>query len=282
VTIEASDGPLEVRVAEAGEGPPLLLLHGWPQHHEIWRGVALPLAGDFRLLMPDLRGFGATAVPAGGFNPAQFAEDAVALLDALGIERAGVIGHDWGGFAAYLIGLRHPDRVSGLVVCNAPHPWAEPGPRAFVELWRIWYALLIASPIGARVVRSRRFVPWFLRLGGRRRVFDDDTADRYAAPLREPERARASQLLYRHYLKSAWQVVVRRERGAQRLSVPTRAVFGAEDVYIAVANTLGGEEHADDWTLRLLEGCGHWTPEERPDAVAEAARELFVSPAADR
>jgi pimeloyl-ACP methyl ester carboxylesterase len=279
VTIEASDGPLAVHLAETGDGPPLLLLHGWPQHHEIWRGVAARLADDFRLVMPDLRGFGASSVPAGGYNPAQFAEDAVALLDALGIERAGVIGHDWGGFTAYLIGLRHADRVSGLVVCNAPHPWADRSLRSLLDLWRTWYVLLIASPAGARVVRSRRFVPWFIRLAGRRHVFDDDTAVRYAAPLREPGRARASQLLYRHYIAAAWAVLVRREHSGRRLTVPTRAVFGADDFYIPVANTLGGEEHADDWSLRLLEGCGHWTPEERPDAVAEGAGELFSRPA---
>jgi pimeloyl-ACP methyl ester carboxylesterase len=281
VTIPAADGPLEVHLAEAGNGPPLLLLHGWPQHHEVWRDVAPLLADEFRLLMPDLRGFGASGVPAGGYDPQRFADDAVALLDALGIERAGVIGHDWGGFSAYLLGLRHPERATGLVVCNAPHPWADPSPRALLELWRLWYVLLMASPAGPRVLRSRRFVPWFIRLGGRRHVFGDETAARYARPLSEPARARASQLLYRYYLKAAWEVLARREHSGRRLTVPTRVVFGADDFYIAVAKTLGGGEHADDWSLRLLEGCGHWTPEERPDAVAEAARELF-SRAADR
>lgn len=281
IVIEAVDGPLDVHLAEAGSGPPLLLLHGWPQHADVWRKVVPLLAPDFRLLMPDLRGFGSTATPAGGYDPVRFAEDAVALLDALGIERAGVIGHDWGGFAAYLIGLRHPGRVTGLVVCNAPHPWAAPEPRGLLELWRLWYVLLVASPVGARAVASRRFIPWFLRLGGRGHVFDDAQAERYATPLREPARARASQRLYRHYVRAVKDVFVRGEHRGRRLTVPARAVFGAEDFYIAVANTLGGERHADDWSLRLLEGVGHWTPEERPDAVAEAARELF-SPAAGR
>jgi pimeloyl-ACP methyl ester carboxylesterase len=281
VVIEAADGPLELHLAEAGSGPPLLLIHGWPQHAEVWRHVIPLLAADFRLLMPDLRGFGSSAVPAGGFDPARFAADAIALLDALEIERAGVIGHDWGGFAAYLVGLRHPERVTGLVVCNAPHPWAKPEPRGLLELWRLWYVLLVASPIGARVVASRGFIPWFLRLGGRRHVFDDEQAERYAAPLREPARARASQRLYRHYLRAVYEIYIRRSLSGRRLTVPARAVFGAEDFYIAVANTLHGEEHADDWSLRLLEGVGHWTPEERPGAVAEAARELF-SPAGER
>jgi pimeloyl-ACP methyl ester carboxylesterase len=191
-----------------------------------------------------------------------------------------VIGHDWGGFTAYLLGLRHPDRVAGLVVCNAPHPWAEPSARALLELWRLWYVLLVASPIGARVVASRGFVPWFLRLGGRAHVFDDADAERYAAPLREPARARASQKLYRHYLKAVEEVFIRRVHRGRRLAVPARVVFGAEDFYIARANTLHGERHADDWSLRLLDGVGHWTPEERPDLVAEAAREVFSRPAA--
>jgi pimeloyl-ACP methyl ester carboxylesterase len=279
-TIAASDGPLRVHLAETGDGPPLLLLHGWPQHHEIWQDVASRLEG-FRLLMPDLRGFGATEVPAGGYDPWQFAEDAIALLDALGIQQAGVIGHDWGGFTAYLLGLRYPDRVTGIVVCNAPHPWARLSPRSALELWRLWYVLLIASPFGARVVRSRGFVPWFMRLGGRRHVFDDATAERYAAPLREPPRARMSQHLYRYYLKAAWTVFVMGEHSGRRLTVPARAVFGKADFYVTWLNTLGGESHADDWSLRLLDGCGHWTPQERPDAVAEAAKELF-SPAGAR
>jgi pimeloyl-ACP methyl ester carboxylesterase len=278
IAIEASDGTLHVHLTEAGSGPPLLLLHGWPQHAAVWRRVVPLLAGDFRLLMPDLRGFGASGIPTGGYNPAQFAADAVALLDALEIGRAGVIGHDWGGFAAYLLGLRHPDRVTGLVVCNAPHPWAEPTPRALLELWRLWYVLVVASPAGRWIVGFRSFIPWFLRLGGRAHAFDDAEAERYAAPLREPGRARASQLLYRHYLKAAQEVYVRRAHSGRRLTVPTRAVFGAEDFYIAVSNTLGGEQHADDWRLELLADCGHWTPEERPEAVAAAARELF-SPA---
>jgi pimeloyl-ACP methyl ester carboxylesterase len=276
--VDTSDGTLHVHLAEAGSGPPLLLLHGWPQHAEVWRRVVPLLADDFRLLMPDLRGFGSSGIPRGGYNPAQFAEDAIALLDALEIEKAGVIGHDWGGFATYLLGLRHPERATGLVVCNAPHPWGKVAP---LELWRLWYVLLVASPAGPRVVASRWFVPWFVRLGGRADVFDDAEAERYAVPLREPRRARASQRLYQHYLRAAWQVLVRREHHGRRLTVPARAVFGAEDFYVATANTLGGEQHADDWSLRLLEGCGHWTPQERPQVVAEAARELF-SPAAGR
>jgi pimeloyl-ACP methyl ester carboxylesterase len=282
VTIAAQDGPLDVHVTETGRGFPLLLLHGWPQHAWTWRKVAPLLEGDFRLLMPDLRGFGQSGTPGRGYDPSTFAEDAVALLDALELDEAGVVGHDWGGFAAYLLGLRHPGRVRGLVVCNAPHPWAPLDARAVFELWRTWYVTVIASPPGARVVASERFVPWFLRLGGRRHVFDDADAERYAAPLREDARARASQALYRNYLRAARDIFFRKPYAGQRLTVPTRAVFGREDFFIPVAGTLGAEPHADDWSVQLLDGCGHWTPEERPEVVAETARALFSRPAGRR
>jgi pimeloyl-ACP methyl ester carboxylesterase len=279
VPVAAQDGPLDVHLTEAGSGPPLLLLHGWPQHAWAWRKLIPLLAGDFRLLMPDLRGFGRSATPAGGYDPSTFAEDAVALLDALGLDEVGVVGHDWGGFTAYLLGLRHPNRVRALVVCNAPHPWPPLNARAALELWRAWYVTVVASPAGARVVASERFIPWFLRLGGRAHVFGDADAERYAAPLREAARARASQQLYRSYLRAVRDVYVRKPYQRRRLTVPTRAVFGREDFYIPVASTLRAEPHADDWSVRLLDGCGHWTPEERPDVVAETARALFSRPA---
>ena len=114
VTIATADaGPLDLHVLEAGDAgaPPVLLLHGWPQHAWCWRHVIPLLAGDYRLIAPDLRGFGWSDCPAGGYDPVTFAADAVALLDALEIERADVIGHDWGGSAAFALALTAPERV---------------------------------------------------------------------------------------------------------------------------------------------------------------------------
>ena len=100
------------------------VLHGWPQHWWCWRRVVKQLR-DYRLLIPDLRGFGWSEAPGSGYSPTGFADDAVALLDALDIARAHVIGHDWGGFAGFLLGLHHSERVDRLVLCNSPGPWAR-------------------------------------------------------------------------------------------------------------------------------------------------------------
>src|SRR5215213_8511844 len=92
---------VRIHYAEAGDGPPLLLLHGWPQHHYMWRRVIEELRSNFRVIAPDLRGFGWSEAPGEGYDGDTFARDQIALLDALGIEKASFIGHDWGGWTTF-------------------------------------------------------------------------------------------------------------------------------------------------------------------------------------
>jgi pimeloyl-ACP methyl ester carboxylesterase len=275
VEIETADaGPLRVHFAEAGEGPPLLLLHGWPQHFWCWRRVVPQLAGDFRLICPDLRGFGWTDAPGRGYDHETFASDAVALLDALELERAGVIGHDWGGFTGFLIALRHPDRVQALLALSTPIPWLRPSPRLLAATWRTWYAWALAA-IGREAVRRRPgAVRLMLRRGAPDMAIDESEAEVYAERLREPARAEATQLLYRGYLSSVLALRERRWEGL-RLTVPARLVVGRGDQAVPEVVVTGFEPHADDMTLELVDGCGHFLPEERPNLVAQRTAELL-------
>jgi pimeloyl-ACP methyl ester carboxylesterase len=267
---------VRLHVAEAGTGPPVLLLHGWPQHWWCWRRVIERLHSHYRLLVPDLRGFGWSEAPGTGYSAAGCAGDAVGLLDALGLTRAHVVGHDWGGFAAILLGLRHPERVDRLLLSNTPGPWARPSPSIVAGLRRAWYAGLVATPVlGERVVRHPRFVPWFLRLGGQAALFADKDAALYAEQFRDPARAAAASRLYRYYLQTARVVLLRRAYAGQRLSAPTRLLFGADDFYIPLALLQDIEAHGDDLTLEVVRGCSHWMPEERPDLIADRALALF-------
>src|SRR4051812_13601452 len=105
---------VRLHVAEAGpaDAAPVLCLHGWPQHWLIWRRVVPLLDGEYRLICPDHRGFGWSDWPRDrDFRKQRLADDAVALLDALGIERAHVLGHDWGGWTGLLLGTGSPERV---------------------------------------------------------------------------------------------------------------------------------------------------------------------------
>src|SRR5215210_8119198 len=120
---------VRVHLAEAGPGdaPPILCLHGWPQHWFIWRRVIPLLSDQYRLLCPDLRGFGWSGWPADGdFRKDRLAEDAVALLDRLEIDRAHVIGHDWGAWVGMLLAVNASDRLRALLALGIVHPWQAP------------------------------------------------------------------------------------------------------------------------------------------------------------
>jgi pimeloyl-ACP methyl ester carboxylesterase len=274
--VPSGGGRVRLHVAEAGSGTPVLLLHGWPQHWWCWRHVIEGLRGHYRLLVPDLRGFGWSEAPGRDYSPAVFARDAVALLDALGLARAHVVGHDWGGFAGFLLGLQHPERVDRLLLCNTPGPWAPLTPGVVVGLRRAWYAALVATPtLGERVVARPGFIPWFLRLGGPAGLFPDADAMLYADQFRDRARAAATSRLYRSYLRLAQAILLRRAFEGQRLEAPTRLLFGADDCYIPVAVLQEVEAHGDDLTLEVVRGCSHWMPEQQPALITDRARALF-------
>src|SRR5436190_2469838 len=265
---------LRVHVAEAGprDAPPVLLLHGWPQHWYMWRGVMAGLRDEYRLLAPDLRGFGWTEAPGHGYDAETFAADQVALLDALGLERAHVVGHDWGGWTAMLMGIRHSDRVERMVVCNAPHPWSRLSPRVVAELWRSWYTWLIATPVlGRRILQSEWIGRQYMRMNAAL-PFDAEEVEIYARSFREPARAQAAVELYRYYQR----VVLDTVRGAwrsHRLSRPTLLLFGERDTSLSTRLLPGYESHADDMRVELIPDSGHFIVDEKPDLVIARTRD---------
>ena len=266
-----ADG-LRVHVAEAGDGPPVLLLHGWPQHWYMWRGVIERLAPHFRLIAPDLRGFGWTEAPGYGYDGDTFAADQVALLDALEIESASVIGHDWGGWTAFLLGLDHSERIERMVVCNDPHPWSRLSPSSALEGWRTWYALLNATPgLGPLVHQRTGYLASIMRNDNAGSPIASEALDTYLARHRDPARAQAASALYRYY----WRAFAKGLRGAWRskhLSVPTLLLFGARDRMIPYQLVESGfEPYADDMRVELIPDSGHFLVDEKPDLVARRA-----------
>ncbi len=276
IDVRSNGRRIQLHLAETGSGAPVLLLHGWPQHWWCWRRVIEKLRGHYRLLVPDLRGFGWSEAPGDGYSATTFARDTVGLLDALDLDRAHLVGHDWGGFTGFLLGLQYPSRVDRLLLCNTPGPWVRLNPRVTMGLSRAWYAALLATPIlGERVVARPGFVPWFMRLGGQAALFPQVDATLYASQFRDPARAAAATRLYQYYLQMAPAILLRRAFAGQRLRTPTRLLFGADDFYIPVAAVEEVEAHGDDLTLEVVRGCSHWMPEGRPDLIAERAMALF-------
>jgi pimeloyl-ACP methyl ester carboxylesterase len=269
---------VRVHVAEAGpeDGPPVLCLHGWPQHWLIWRGLFGPLGDRHRLICPDLRGHGWSGWPEDGdFRKARLVDDAVALLDVLGIERADVIGHDWGGWTALLLAIGSSERVRSLLALSVLHPW-QPRGLAARNAWRFAYQVPLATPwLGERLVRSEGFIRRVMRSGwGDKTTWDEDAGRSYEAALRGPVGARTSHLMYRRFLQSEMGPSVGGRFAGARLAMPARLMIGEHDP-LGAALAAGFERRGDDAAWEVVPGVGHFLPEERPAVVVERALELL-------
>jgi pimeloyl-ACP methyl ester carboxylesterase len=265
-------GGLRMHVAEAGEGEPIVLLHGWPQHWYLWRDVIPQLAPHARLVCPDLRGFGWTDAPRSGYDRETMSRDIVALLDALGLERVRLVGHDWGGWIGFLLCLHHPARIARFVALNIVPPWPSWNPRDLLELWRGAYQVPLAVPqLGRRAVE----------LGGARLAlragsdsFTDQELDAFADRL-TGDRARASELLYRTFLlREALPVAAGRYAGTP-LRVPTQLIVGERDLAVPTHVVRNRAARAQALELELVPDAGHFIVDEKPDLVADRILRFF-------
>jgi pimeloyl-ACP methyl ester carboxylesterase len=277
---EVDAGGLRMHVVEAGpaDGDPVLVLHGWPQHWYQWRHQIPALAGaGYRVIVPDLRGFGQSEAPPTGYDKENMATDVLNLMDSMGLERVKLLAHDWGGWIAFILCTRAPERFEKYLALNIPHLWAKTNPRTLLNIWRFWYMVVIASPMGAWLIRNRpQFVGRVIRGPGSNPAWSDDDIAAFTAPLQEPARARASQQLYRTFLLKEFGPVAAGRYHETRLTVPTKLLFGTDDFAIPKSFfTRPTEEFADDFTIEFIPDTGHFIAEERPELVNDRAVEYF-------
>jgi len=270
---------LRFHVAEAGVGndDPVLCLHGWPQHWYEWRHLMPALADRHRVLAMDLRGFGASDAPADGYEKEGLADDVLAVLDALGLERVKLVGHDWGGWIGFLLALREPRRFERFLALNIVPPFLSLR-NAAAEAWRFWYQWLILAPVlGYRLHRGGRFVRRVLRGASTiKDAFGPLELAAFADNLAEPARARAAVQMYRTFNLREAPAIARGRYAGARLEVPTLMLFGADDAALRPRLLGGYQRHAPAMRVELVPGCGHFIADERPDLVAARARELFA------
>jgi pimeloyl-ACP methyl ester carboxylesterase len=272
-------GRLRMHVASAGSGPPVLLLHGWPQHWWAWRSVIPPLSGSYHVICPDLRGFGWTDAPATGYGTADLAEDIVALLAALDIGNTFVVGHDVGGRVGFELSLRAPSLVRRLVCVNAVHPFWSARSMKLSGALRMWWTPLVETPLLGRFVV--RHVPavarMVLRLGVDRDMLSPVEVHEFADAVREPARARASERLMGEFAYREIVPTLLGRRRSRRLTTPTLMLNGERDAHLPATSLGGWEPYADDLTQRIVPGGGHLLPEQYPELVADEARKFFTA-----
>jgi pimeloyl-ACP methyl ester carboxylesterase len=269
-----------LHVAEAGEGPPVLLLHGWPQHWWVWRKVIPALAESHRVICPDLRGFGWSEAPDGRYEMSEFVADVIALLDELGLDQVDLIGHDWGGYTGFLLCLDAPQRIRHYLALGVSHIWFEPPRPSPTMLQRTAYQFLLATPgVGTGILRHLPgFVKLVLRRGSHPSMrWSEEELDCYAESFRDSDHALASSHVYRSFLLRELTRLKKGQYRSQRSSVPTRLLAGEADPVVRGVILEGFEPYTDDMSVEIVPGCGHFIAEEKPELVIERARALFGS-----
>lgn len=262
--VKTPDG-VELAVREEGEGTPVVLLHGFPDSSRVWRRQipALAAAG-FRVLAPDLRGLGESDKPqeVEAYRMTTIAKDVVAILDHFGIERAHVVGHDFGANLAWVVAGLHPHRVDRLVAMSVGHPNTQREPTV-EQREKAWYMLWFQFEGLAEEVVPRD--DWRLL---REWTRGNGDVDRYIADLSRPGAMRAGLNWYRANVPPQRELARPREFPA--IAAPTLGLWSTGDDYLLEEPVERSGEHVTGgWRYERVEDASHWLQLDRPDRVNE-------------
>jgi pimeloyl-ACP methyl ester carboxylesterase len=276
-----------VVAGDAGE-PLVVLLHGFPEFWYAWRNQFEPLAAEFRVVAPDLRGYNLSDRPRGvdAYGLARLRDDVVGIVDAFDCESAHLVGHDWGGMIAQRVALRHPDVVDRLVVANAPYPgrWsaqASPG-----QALRGWYAALFQLPaLPERLIGARDDA--FLRRSLRSQAtvegaFTDAEVDRYRAAWDRPGALGAMLHYYRALRRDGLGEMAGGAGGSwrdgRRIRAPTMVLWGDRDPALGASVREFLVRQVEPGRIDRFPGASHWLHAEYPERVTEALLSFLSDP----
>jgi len=270
-------GDVRLHAVIGGDGPPLLLIHGWPGSWYYWRLVMPALARQFEVIAVDQRGIGLSGKPEEGYDAGTLANDLAGLMDALGHERFAVVGVDTGMLIGYALAADYSDRVVRLAVGEAPLPGITPPnplvlPDQLVDrLWHIPFNQL--KETNEKLVRGREgifFGAEFSASAGTNKLPGYAVKYYVDGLASSPEALHGSFQLYRAFGATAAQ---NQERKTRRLPMPVLAMGGAESSGAMVADTM--KLAADDVQTLVIPGIGHWLAEQAPDELVAALTEFL-------
>jgi pimeloyl-ACP methyl ester carboxylesterase len=275
-------GELRLHAVIGGDGPPLLLVHGWPQTWYAWRLVMPALARDFEVIAVDQRGVGLSDKPQDGYDTGTQANDMVALMQALGHQRFAMYGTDTGMPIAYAVAADHPDRLERLVVSEAVIAGVTPSPPLLVPgplNERLWHLAFNRLPkVNEQLVTGREEVFFGAEFDGSAGThkLPADVVKYYIDTLAsDPEALRGSFGQYRAFDASIAQ---NQQRKNTRLTLPVLAIGGEEALGQGVIDTMNLV--ADDVEGVILPGSGHWVAEQAPEQLV-ATVTPFLAPYRD-
>ena len=282
LTVQANGAAFHV--ARIGAGPPLLLLHGWPEFWLTWEPVMTRLAGGFTLIAPDLRGFGDSDKPDGpAYGPDQHADDMLVLLDVLGVEKAGIVGHDVGGAVMQPLARKAPARIAGLFFFDFVYPGIGPRMAAPDRLNHIWYQSfhqmeMAPALVGATRESCRTYIGHFLKDWSYRKDAFDGVLEAFTDNFLKQGNLAGG---FAHYRAAHAGRVKMMQGEAPKLApidVPTCVRWAEHDPLFPYVWTDRMGETFSRLDLAMFADVGHFPHREDPDRAASEIGAFFGKP----
>ena len=283
---------LNVRHGGTQGGEPILFLHGFPESHRTWRHQLDDLARDHRVVAPDQRGFAASDKPEGveNYETDKVVADVVALADALGIHAFTLAGHDWGGAAAWLAALTHPNRVKRLVIVNAPHPLIFARSLVEDEAQRAasQYIRAFRSPLMEAGIHAMGLETFFEKTFGSHTDLAKIPEEERRFYIEDWSRPGALTAMLNWYRASRIEVPAPGEEAElplwakgpfPRLKMPTLVIWGLKDKALLPVQLGGLDALVDDLRIVTSPTAGHFIPWEEPETVTSAIRDFIAETA---
>ncbi len=284
---------LNVAIAGPADAPAVILLHGFPESHRTWRGIAPLLEDRFRLIMPDLRGFARSDRPkeVEAYRTSVIVEDIFALADALGIESFALVGHDWGGAAAWAAAIDGNPRIERLAIVNSPHPviFQKSLIESTDQRAASQYMNVFRAPGMEKLIEAMGFELFFEKTFGSHvdlALIPEEEKQQYIAEWSRPGAMAAMLNWYR-----STQLIVPPPIVAvpvpdwvlgafPKVRVPTLVIWGMGDKALLPLQLDGLDRLVDDLTIVRLPNAGHFAPWETPEPVADALGHFLAAQAA--
>ncbi|MFP4133086.1 MAG: alpha/beta fold hydrolase [Halothece sp.] len=270
---------VQLHYVSEGEGPLMLMLHGFPEFWYSWRHQIPEFAKDYQVVAPDLRGYNDSDKPQGisAYAITELVEDVKGIIEGFGKEKCVLVGHDWGGAIAWHFAYTYPEMLEKLIIMNLPHP-AEfsKGLKTPQQLLKSWYIFFFQLP----------FLPeWFLSWHDYSAIaaaFTEMAIDQTAftqqdiEAFKEAAGKRGALTAMINYYRCAFRDLFQlTDREWGRLDIPTLMIWGEQDTALGKELTYGTEKYVKNLQLRYLPKCSHWVQQEQPELVNRYLREFL-------
>ena len=276
---------IQLHSVTQGEGPLMLMLHGFPEFWYSWRYQIPEFAKDYQVVALDLRGYNESEKPQerAAYGMAELIKDVEGAIKGLGYDRCILVGHDWGGDIAWSFAYAHPEMLEKLIVMNFPHPakFAEALRRNPQQMLRSWYILFFQLPwlpeLMLQVDNYRAIASAFIDSAIDKTAFTPEDLAAYKNAAVKPGALTAMLNYYRNnYYRNIFPRLLNQTEW-NVLQVPTLMIWGENDKFLGKELTYDNQAYVKDFQLHYIPQCSHWVQQEQPDLVNQYMRDFLNS-----